>query len=202
LKIGEELIYQEASPMRGFMSTVDNRIHVGLGKRSSVDTVWVEWPDSKVSILTHVTANQLVNLYQKESSDRKKRDGEKVIKPFFHVTSELKGIDFTHIENDFVDFDNDRLLFNMISNEGPCMCTGDVNADGSLIFTSEDPRTSRVHSLCNKTQEILQEQMLRYLKRTRIQRIRIVHFLMPMEMVNRTCMSQVEDMNFHQALLL
>ena len=84
LKIGEELIYQEASPMRGFMSTVDNRIHVGLGKRSSVDTVWVEWPDSKVSILTHVKANQLVNLYQKEAANRKKGNDEKVIKPFFH----------------------------------------------------------------------------------------------------------------------
>jgi hypothetical protein len=28
-----------------------------------------------------------------------------------------------------VDFNRDRLLFNMVSNEGPCLCTGDVNGD-------------------------------------------------------------------------
>jgi hypothetical protein len=134
LKLGDQLIYQEASPMRGFMSTVDNRIHAGLGKHSSVDTVWVEWPDSKVSILTQVKANQLVDLYEKEAVDRKKGYDEKEVKPFLQGTSELKGIDFTHIENNFVDFDNDRLLFNMISNEGPCMCTGDVNGDGLTDF--------------------------------------------------------------------
>ena len=32
LKIKGRLIYQELSPMRGFMSTVDSRIHVGLGR--------------------------------------------------------------------------------------------------------------------------------------------------------------------------
>ena len=44
------------------------------------------------------------------------------------------GVDFEHKENDFVDFDRDRLLFNMISNEGPCLCTGDVNKDGYFDF--------------------------------------------------------------------
>ena len=33
-----------------------------------------------------------------------------------------------------MDFDRDRLLFNMISNEGPCLCTGDLNGDGLADF--------------------------------------------------------------------
>ena len=134
LKIGEELVYQEASPMRGFMSTVDNRIHMGLGKRTSVDTVWVEWPDGKVSILSNVKANQLVNLYEKDAISIKGGKREKHTKPFFNNSIELSGIDFKHAENDFVDFDRDRLLFNMISNEGPCLCTGDLNGDGLTDF--------------------------------------------------------------------
>ena len=47
LKTKDRLIYQELSPMRGFMSTVDSRIHVGLGQTASVDSVFVAWPDNK-----------------------------------------------------------------------------------------------------------------------------------------------------------
>ena len=38
------------------------------------------------------------------------------------------------MENEFIDFDRDRLLFNMISNEGPCLCAGDANEDGLQDF--------------------------------------------------------------------
>jgi enediyne biosynthesis protein E4 len=134
LKLGEQQIYQEASPMRGFMSTVDNRIHVGLGKYDSVDSVWVEWPDGKVTILTNIKSNQLVHLYQKEAASRMDRTKDKLNNPILERTEELKGIGFQHIENDFVDFDRDRLLFNMVSNEGPCLCTGDSNGDGLSDF--------------------------------------------------------------------
>jgi hypothetical protein len=40
------------------------------------------------------------------------------------------GIDFTHKENDFVDFDRDRLIFHMLSTQGPRIAKGDVNNDG------------------------------------------------------------------------
>ena len=40
------------------------------------------------------------------------------------------GLDFIHHENDFVDFDRDRLIFHMLSTQGPRMAKGDVNNDG------------------------------------------------------------------------
>ena len=40
------------------------------------------------------------------------------------------GIDFIHKENDFVDFDRDRLIFHMLSTQGPRIAKGDVNKDG------------------------------------------------------------------------
>lgn len=135
LKTKDRLIYQEVSPMRGFMSTVDSRIHVGLGKVASVDSVFVEWPNNKVSVLSNVKSNQLIELYQKDAQQEvktaPKRDNKKAI---FSSSQKLRGVDFVHRENDFVDFDRDRLLFNMISNEGPCLCTGDLNHDGLYDF--------------------------------------------------------------------
>jgi hypothetical protein len=134
VKTKEGFIYQELSPMRGFMSTVDNRIHIGLGKAPSVDSIFVEWPNDKMTILSNVKSNQFIDLYQKDAAGEKKLPPRKKVKPVFKNIPELKGVDFEHLENDFVDFDRDRLLFNMISNEGPCLCTGDVNQDGLFDF--------------------------------------------------------------------
>jgi hypothetical protein len=49
-------------------------------------------------------------------------------KTIFQVVS--NGIDFQHKENTFSDFDRDRLLFQMLSTEGPKMAKADVNGDG------------------------------------------------------------------------
>jgi len=133
IKVNDERIYSESSPMRGFMSTVDSRMIVGLGKHDVADSVLVEWPDGNITALANVKSNQLLQLYQKDAVSVQPSREDK-IKPFFNATQPLPGVDFVHKENDFVDFDRDRLLFNMISNEGPCLCSADVNKDGLFDF--------------------------------------------------------------------
>ncbi|RMF22192.1 MAG: VCBS repeat-containing protein, partial [Bacteroidetes bacterium] len=48
---------------------------------------------------------------------------------FEDLTAAL-ALPYTHTENLFVDFDRDRLLYHMLSTEGPRMAIGDVNGDG------------------------------------------------------------------------
>jgi hypothetical protein len=48
---------------------------------------------------------------------------------FTDVTSEA-GLDFVHHENEFVDFDRERLIPKMLSTDGPFMSVADVNGDG------------------------------------------------------------------------
>lgn len=129
LEAGGRLLYQEHSPMRGFMSSVDYKLNFGLGDVAIVDSLIVEWPDGRVTIRKGIKPNQLLHLYQKEAGPSKKRGVNTSVAPYF-TAAELKGAAFRHHESDFVDFDRDRLLFNMISNEGPCLCTGDANGDG------------------------------------------------------------------------
>lgn len=133
IKAGEHLIYQELSPMRGFMSSVDNRMTIGLGNINIVDSIFVEWPDGKVSVISNVNTNQLIRLDQKDAVVGQKLN-KKSTNPIFSKVPPFPGVDFEHKENEFVDFDRDRLLFNMISNEGPCICSGDLNSDGLLDF--------------------------------------------------------------------
>lgn len=123
-------IYLEHIPIRGFQSTVDPRPNIGLGKSTLVDSILVEWPDNKMTILRNVKVNQTIRLNQENtlregngniSNERQQKLFTEIIKspPF----------SFQHLENPFVDFDRERLVFHMLSSEGPCICKGDLNGD-------------------------------------------------------------------------
>ena len=123
------LSYQEQMPMRGFESTVDPRLNFGLGHTEKIDSVVVEWPDGRENIVRDLKPNQTLVVKQSQGQ----RVAPRVMAP---VVTDLKasatdyGLDFVHKENDFNDFDRDRLLFQMLSWDGPRMAKGDVNGDG------------------------------------------------------------------------
>src|SRR5207247_10855330 len=47
-----QYLYQ--SPYRGYLSTVDDRLHFGLGTATRVDTLVVTWPDGGLQVLIDV----------------------------------------------------------------------------------------------------------------------------------------------------
>lgn len=123
--------YVEQMPIRGFESTMDARPHIGLGNIDTVDQVFVEWPDGSQTSLTRVGTNQVLKLNQ--------RDGKKIIRETpasaVPLLAEIPStVDFVHVENEFVDFDRDRLIYHMISTQGPRMSKGDINGDGLEDF--------------------------------------------------------------------
>ena len=130
LYYGGKINYQELFPMRGFESTVDNRLHFGLGSAAIIDSLVVNWPDNKCTVLKDVTANQFLKLDQKDAINRAFFVPGQIQKPVFRNIEKIPGLDFKHKENDFNDFERDRLLFGMLSDEGPHMAIGDVNGDG------------------------------------------------------------------------
>ncbi|PZX56646.1 VCBS repeat-containing protein [Algoriphagus chordae] len=128
---GTQVFYAEQMPNRGFESSVDPKVSIGLGGISTIDLIQVLWPDGSYSKLEHVPSDTLVTLNWAESSPMPDSDVffEKPNAPFFHKY-EASLIDFHHEENPVVDFDRDRLTFHMYSTEGPAFAKGDVNGDG------------------------------------------------------------------------
>jgi len=129
LRIGKDSVYQEQQPTRGFQSSVDYILTFGIGARDTVDALRVEWPDGRVSAMDHVAANQRVVLKQSESSKSPPIQQTPVKTLLTDATSEA-GLDFSHHENEFVDFDRERLIPKMVSTDGPFMSFADVNGDG------------------------------------------------------------------------
>jgi enediyne biosynthesis protein E4 len=119
---------------RGFESTVDGVLHIGLDTVRVIDSLEVIWPDGKYELLKNIKANQTLILNYVSASKRMDRDN-KPGKPllFTEVSHEL-GIDFLHQENDFVDFKVQPLLPHMHSKNGPGIAVADVNGDGLEDF--------------------------------------------------------------------
>jgi len=127
--------YLEQMPMRGFESTVDDRPNFGLGEITLVDKVRIEWPDGKVTEMDSVKVNQTIIAQQKNGKTLQSQAVNQNKKLLFTVQSnENLGIDFRHSENNFVDFDRDRLIYHMLSTEGPKISVADVNKDGKDDF--------------------------------------------------------------------
>ncbi|MEP7279820.1 MAG: VCBS repeat-containing protein [Bacteroidota bacterium] len=125
------LSYLEEMPMRGFESTVDSRMNFGLGKTEKIDSLVVHWPDGRQETIRDIKPNRILRVKQENGSPpMAARTAKAALPTIFKESSSNYGIDFVHRENEFSDFDRDKLIFHMLSTEGPRMAKGDVNGDG------------------------------------------------------------------------
>jgi len=119
----------EQMPTRGFQSSVDPRLHFGLGDATRIDSLRVTWPDRRVQTVTDVAADQTLTLSQQNASPRTDLAATPPGRLFTDVTNQI-GIAWRHRENEPYDFDSEPLLPHLLSTEGPAIAVGDVNGDG------------------------------------------------------------------------
>jgi len=124
---GDRQFYQEYQPVKGYMSSVDPRIHLGFGQIEQLDSLRIVWPDGSASLMTDVTSNQFLKL-SPGAGIKTTIISSRSNSQTFHIKDSR--IPFRHQESEFIDFDRDRLRFWMISNEGPQAAKADVNGDG------------------------------------------------------------------------
>ena len=122
---GDQVFLAENNPVKGYMSSVDQRVHFGLGDIQVLDSICIDWPSGKRSVLKSVATNQVLKVNPAEAS---------VPSPALTVPPTLlspsPSLAWKHEESNFVDFDRDRLRFQMASNEGPRIAVADLNGDG------------------------------------------------------------------------
>lgn len=124
---GGKTFFQEYQPVKGYMSSVDAKVHFGLGNLPKLDSVQVLWPNGTVSTLTSVQTNQHLKL--SPSPEAAAWQSPFKTETTLFTQGDVQ-IPFSHREIDFIDFDRDRLRFWMVSNEGPKAAKADVNGDG------------------------------------------------------------------------
>lgn len=128
---GEILHFDEYFTTRGYLSRSEDYVHFGLGTRGIIPEVEIVWPDSKVTKMTNVKADQL--LVVNHSSAQMPSSQYIEAKPFADAAS-LLGTGFNHQENEYDDFKTQILLPHRMSQNGPALAVGDVNGDGLEDF--------------------------------------------------------------------
>lgn len=124
-----QLISGDNFTVRGYQSSTQPWITLGLGKLNKIDSAIIVWPDGTQTSSYDLKANRTyVMKFESEKHSRKSFKIEKLSSGLC-----LQKIDSTtrHSGSGFSDFNRDRLLPQMYSNEMPSFVKADVNSDGT-----------------------------------------------------------------------
>jgi enediyne biosynthesis protein E4 len=131
----------EKYPVRGFLSSMEIPVHIGL-ENTKVDSAFLVWPDNsfqRIEIPGQIQGagqptNNLLTFTWRKGLPR--FDYSILTDHWKSATTPLKDITTTsgllhkHEENDFHEFDREPLIPHMISTEGPALAVADINKDG------------------------------------------------------------------------
>lgn len=128
---GKQMQYEQLMLTRGFQSSVEPKLHFGLGGNSKIDSVLIVWPNQSYQVIRNVKPDQSLTIDQQHAA------GRFVYSNFFPATKPILqditnqlNINWQHKENAFVEFSRQPLIPHMFSTEGPRIAVADVNHDG------------------------------------------------------------------------
>jgi hypothetical protein len=127
---GKHQVY-ENTPFRGYLSTMQNIAHFGLGKDSVLDSVVIRWQNNKKQVLKNVKADQTLVVDINNAKDSYTFDVPKTDKqPMFTEVTRSVGVNYVHREDDFNDFNVQKLIPHKLSQYSPAIAIGDVDGNG------------------------------------------------------------------------
>ena len=126
---GEEIMVENV-PTKGFQSSIDYSVILGLDSITTIDSLTVHWGcEQRIQTLHQVPTDQHLTLDITDAAPAKP-----VEKNALPTTFQQKSVSLTpafqHQEDHFVDFNYERLTYHMLSREGPALAVADVNQDG------------------------------------------------------------------------
>src|SRR6185503_15703037 len=109
--------------------TMEHYLHFGVGNQNIIPKVEIFFPAKKMLTLTNVNVNQVLTIYESDfqaafdyaTPDRTMKFEKPANKNYFN---------YTHHENDFIDFKREPLIPYKCSRKGPFYAKADVNGDG------------------------------------------------------------------------
>lgn len=114
---------------RGFLSSTNSQLHFGLGQNSSIDSLVIIWPDTKVQVINNPKINTIHHINYAPNKKNShlvyvKQDNNK------NIFSRLDAIDFIHKEDNYNDFFSDKLIPYKVSTLGPAVSIADIDKNG------------------------------------------------------------------------
>jgi enediyne biosynthesis protein E4 len=129
LYYGKQHQMYDYTPYRGYMSSVQCMAHFGLGNTSIIDSVVVEWNINSKTILKNVETNKLLTIHASKNLLQNNTKDTVTSSEMFTDITKMLGIQHRSIEEDFIDFNIQKMLPHKLTQFGPSIAVGDINGD-------------------------------------------------------------------------
>jgi len=124
---GNQIFDKQINPARGFQSSTEYPVTIGLGNIKKIDSLRIIWPNRKVTVKSNPLIDTTLTFLSKDS-------GQRIFAPSKPIADDLVSESPSsfeaHVENRYDDFFNERNIPMLLSQEGPKAAIGDVNKDG------------------------------------------------------------------------
>ncbi len=142
-----KLQYKELYTVRGFQSSSEPLIHFGYGNSKKIDSLKIIWPDKTCQIIRNPRVNRTLTVSPQHTKPFKYDVPGRGWKSRFKKVKGNLGIDFTHVEDNYLDFNRQKLIPYEFSDRGPATAVGDLDNDGKadVFFGSSKFFPSKIY---------------------------------------------------------
>ncbi|MEY3187202.1 MAG: hypothetical protein RL675_1028, partial [Bacteroidota bacterium] len=133
----------EKYPVRGFQSSMEVPLHLGIGN-NTIDSIHLIWPDRSFQVIKSGAMQPQMKIAYQAGLPQYDYDLNKSTNNA--AWSQEAVAVLAHEENRFNEFDREPLLPHMLSTEGPAFAMGDINNDGlnDIFFGSSKGKKSKL----------------------------------------------------------
>jgi hypothetical protein len=138
------LQYKELYTSRGFQASSQPILHFGFAKTQIVDSLKIVWPDQSFQTLKNIAVNQSLIL---SPTNNLVKNGKPFTSNSLFKKVENTGLNFKHEEDNYIDFNRQKLIPYQISDRGPAVAVGDLNNDGKedILFGGSKFKSAKVY---------------------------------------------------------
>ena len=147
ITIKEHELSFEPSIVRGYLSSSEPSVFIGLNQQKEIDQAELTWSNGEKEILKDINLNT-INFIEYNQSNKGLKNNEKEAKLYFdEIIPTSIGLDYTHEENEYDDFEKEILLPYKQSTLGPFVTDVDLNNDGlsDLIFSNSKGNSIKMY---------------------------------------------------------
>ena len=125
-----ELQFKELYTVRGFQSSSEPMVHFGYGSVQQVDSITIVLPNKTFQTIKNIAVNQQMIIRPENTKPLDNDSFYKKESPLFKESANTLGVNFTHVEDNYTDFNRQKLIPYQNSDRGPAVAVGDLNNDG------------------------------------------------------------------------
>jgi len=122
-----QVITEENYTTKGYLSSGEPKIHLGLGATKRIDSLQIIWSTNAYETLKNIQTNQEIEVSYKNASKRYRYDISNPQKPLLVNIDSL--FRFKHKDSQSLEFNRDQIIPYASTNSGPHIAVSDVNND-------------------------------------------------------------------------